>query len=276
MDCKHLQPRLLLFLHFLVTEEVIRILGIYRPEEYTEEFYTKYLHLLLSVFSNITRNLRELQYAAQLNFPRFCAPVKEGSATEKDIHKLWRSVEPYMKKSLHSVYLREISSCQYEKMHPEEQTTGELSWRSTVVASRKRTVELPFYSKFLLLAAYMASYNPPSTDRRYFVKNQGKGKKRRNCSQKEKPNNHLLGPKQFPLNRMLAIFYAIVDERVAPSAMIFSQIKSLVTLRLLAQLTKDDQLSEPKYKCLVSLDFIRTIARTVNFDVIGHLHDFNM
>lgn len=31
-------------------------------------------------------------------------------------------------------------------------------------------VELPFYSKFLLIAAYLASYNPARTDKRFFVK----------------------------------------------------------------------------------------------------------
>ena len=31
-------------------------------------------------------------------------------------------------------------------------------------------VELPFYSKYLLIAAYIASYNPVKSDRRFFKK----------------------------------------------------------------------------------------------------------
>lgn len=31
-------------------------------------------------------------------------------------------------------------------------------------------VELPYYSKFLLIAAYLASFNPARTDKRFFVK----------------------------------------------------------------------------------------------------------
>lgn len=31
-------------------------------------------------------------------------------------------------------------------------------------------MELPFYSKYLLIAAYLASYNPAKTDRRFFCK----------------------------------------------------------------------------------------------------------
>lgn len=34
-------------------------------------------------------------------------------------------------------------------------------------------VELPYYSKFLLIAAYLASYNPVRTDKRFFLKVKG-------------------------------------------------------------------------------------------------------
>lgn len=34
----------------------------------------------------------------------------------------------------------------------------------------KNQAELPYYSKYLLLAAYFASYNPATTDRRFFTK----------------------------------------------------------------------------------------------------------
>lgn len=40
-------------------------------------------------------------------------------------------------------------------------------------------------------------------------------------------SNHLLGPKPFPLDRLLAIFYSVVDSRVAPTASIFSQVRVL-------------------------------------------------
>ncbi|CAM2098584.1 unnamed protein product, partial [Caretta caretta] len=52
------------------------------------------------------------------------------------------------------------------------------------------------------------------------------------------------------------------------------KITSLVTLQLLTLVGHDDKLDGPKYKCTVSLDFIRAIARTVNFDIIKYLYDF--
>jgi origin recognition complex subunit 5 len=35
--------------------------------------------------------------------------------------------------------------------------------------SKRLNVELPFFSKFLLLAAFLASYNPAKTDKRFFM-----------------------------------------------------------------------------------------------------------
>ncbi|KAF0029957.1 hypothetical protein F2P81_019062 [Scophthalmus maximus] len=193
-----------------------------------------------------------------LHFPDY-SKVKE-----TDTHKLWRNIEPHLKKAMQTVYLREVSSLQWEQMQQmEEKETGVVRGLSA-----HTHIELPYYSKFLLIAAYLASYNPARTDKRFFLKT----------------SNHLLGPKPFPLDRLLAIFYSVVDNRVAPTASIFSQISSLVTLQLLAQVSHEDQLDAPKYKCAVSMDFICAISRecscfdlssrTVNFDIVKYLYDF--
>uniref|UniRef100_A0A6G1RBG5 Origin recognition complex subunit 5 n=1 Tax=Hypotaenidia okinawae TaxID=2861861 RepID=A0A6G1RBG5_9GRUI len=195
---------------------------------------------------------------------------------------------------MQTVYLREISSSQWERLQHDDGEAGQLKGLSA-----HTHVELPYYSKFLLIAAYLASYNPVRTDKRFFLKSlitleknptcvrhknlghkearskhHGKIRKTNFMKKHEKTSNHLLGPKPFPLDRLLAILYSIVDNRVAPTANIFSQITSLVTLQLLSIVGHNDQLDGPKYKCIVSLDFIRAIARTVNFDIIKYLYDF--
>ena len=40
------------------------------------------------------------------------------------------------------------------------------------------------------------------------------------------PNYQLLGPKPFPLDRLMAIFYSIIEEPVAPSADVYSQVST--------------------------------------------------
>ncbi|KAM4873989.1 origin recognition complex subunit 5 isoform 2-T2 [Thomomys bottae] len=246
-----------------------KILSHDHPPEYSADFYAAYINILLGVFYTVCRDLKELRHLAVLNFPKYCEPVVKGEAGERDTRKLWRNIEPHLKKAMQTVYLREISSSQWEKLQKDDTDPGQLKGLSAYTH-----VELPYYSKFILIAAYLASYNPARTDKRFFLKHHGKIKKTNFLKKHEKTSNHLLGPKSFPLDRLLAILYSIVDSRVAPTANIFSQITSLVTLQLLTLVGHDDQLDGPKYKCTVSLDFIRAIARTVNFDIIKYLYDF--
>uniref|UniRef100_A0A669BHY0 Origin recognition complex, subunit 5 n=1 Tax=Oreochromis niloticus TaxID=8128 RepID=A0A669BHY0_ORENI len=261
-----------LLLHFpdYSKSELQQILSQNVHPSYSAGFYSAYINILLGVFYSVCRDLRELRHLAALNFSKFCEPLAEGKVKETDTHKLWKHIEPHLKKAMQTVYLREVSSLQWEQMQQmEEEEAGALRGLSA-----HTHVELPYYSKFLLIAAYLASYNPARTDKRFFLKHHGKIRKTNFLKKNEKTSNHLLGPKPFPLDRLLAIFYSVVDSRVAPTASIFSQISSLVTLQLLAQVSHDDQLDAPKYKCAVSLDFICAIARTVNFDIVKYLYDF--
>ena len=46
------------------------------------------------------------------------------------------------------------------------------------VRSLVETLELPYYAKYLLVAAFLASYNSAKEDKRLFVKHHGKQRKR--------------------------------------------------------------------------------------------------
>ncbi|XP_072530214.1 origin recognition complex subunit 5 [Salminus brasiliensis] len=260
-----------LLLHFpdYTKAELLQILSLDSNPSYTPELYSSYINILLGVFFSVCRDLRELRHLAALNFSKFCEPLEKGEAKESDTHKLWRNIEPHLKRAMQTVYLREVSSVQWEQQQMDEKEATALRGLSA-----HAHVELPYYSKFLLIAAYLASYNPARTDRRFFLKHHGKLKKTNFLKKHEKTSNHLLGPKPFPLDRLLAIFYSVVDSRVAPTASVFSQISSLVTLQLLSQVGHDDQLDSPKYKCAVSFDFILAISRTVSFDIVRYLYDF--
>ncbi|RMC10364.1 hypothetical protein DUI87_13167 [Hirundo rustica rustica] len=249
-----------------------KILSQNHPPEYSADFYAAYINILLGVFYMVCRDLKELRHLAALNFSKYCEPVVRGeefwlaAANERDTRKLWKNIEPHLKKAMQTVYLREIS-------RSKQSSYINISYVRMGLSAHTH-MELPYYSKFLLIAAYLASYNPVRTDKRFFLKHHGKIRKTNFMKKHEKTSNHLLGPKPFPLDRLLAILYSIVDNRVAPTANIFSQITSLVTLQLLSMVGQNDQLDGPRYKCTVSLDFIRAIARTVNFDIIKYLYDF--
>ncbi|XP_052316451.1 origin recognition complex subunit 5-like isoform X2 [Oncorhynchus keta] len=261
-----------LLLHFpdYSKGELQQILSEDSHPSYSPELYSAFINILLGVFYSACRDLRELRHLAALHFSKFVEPLEQGKVKESDTHKLWRNIEPHLKKAMQTVYLREVSSVQWEQqLQMEEKEAGVVRGLSA-----HAHVELPYYSKFLLIAAYLASYNPARTDKRFFLKHHGKIKNTNFLKKHEKTSNHLLGPKPFPLDRLLAIFYSVVDSRVAPTASVFCQISSLVTLQLLNQVGHDDQLDAPKYKCSVSLDFILTISRTVSFDMVKYLYDF--
>lgn len=257
-------------------EQICEILSNDCPEGYSRNFYEGYINVILKTFFTVTRNLREMKHLAEINFEKYCEPLVEDPDTEISSLRLWRNIEPTLKEAMSSVYLREISGSKWQshcksRNNSDEVVNKKISTLTTAKYSLTR--ELPFYSKFLLIAAYFASYNQPKTDFRHFVKNQGKQKKKRITKKMEK-NRHLLGPKPFTLDRMLSIFFSIVGERVLPSAMIFSQISSLVSMRLVSRVSLDDQLDSPKYKCIAELDLVEKIGKTVNVDVMGYLDDF--
>lgn len=84
----------------------------------------------------------------------------------------------------------------------------------------------------------------------------------------------IIGPKPFQLDRLMAIFYSIVEGGASSSANILSQLSSLVTLNLLAKVSGDDQIDTPKYKCLVSLDFAMSVAKQVDMDMGEYLYEY--
>lgn len=85
-----------------------------------------------------------------------------------------------------------------------------------------------------------------------------------------------LGPRTFPIDRLMAIFYAILDEKVALTCNLMAQIPSLVHLKLLNFVTGENNIMDgnARLQCIVSLEFILQIGRNVGFNVRKYLGDF--
>jgi len=271
-----------IIVHFpqYVRDELTEIVAKALPGERPDSFKHGFAGMVLNVFETVTRSATELIHISVINYQEYCRPIQQGECTQDDVKKLWLNIEKPLRKCLSTVSLREISSSQYLAVQKEnekeesrlEETTDFRPLNTTNV--NRITVELPYYSKFLLISAYLASYNPQKSDKRFFVKHHGKQRKTvAMIKAKEKMNSQLTGPKPFPMDRMLAIFYNIVEDRVNPTANIYSQISSLVSLQLLTAIGLEC-LDQPKYKCNVSLDFIRNVCRTVHFDIYKYLYDY--
>lgn len=85
-----------------------------------------------------------------------------------------------------------------------------------------------------------------------------------------------LGPKSFPIDRLMAIFYAILDEKVPLTCNLMAQIPSLVHLKLLNFVSGESNIMEgsARLQCIVSHEFILQIGRNVGFNVREYLGDF--
>ncbi|KAI9483768.1 MAG: origin recognition complex [Benjaminiella poitrasii] len=260
-------------------EDTLKILQLdFKPTivnsiELDDEFYQGFLEVIYSILCHNCKDLNELRYFASLLFPVYAKPLQEGLVQKHETAKLYRYAQPYFAEATERLYLREISSAEWTNNDDKQK-------RSVSVA-----VELPYYTRFLLIAAYLASYNPPRFDIRYFAKttSEDRRRKRGGGTRKTKADNklggkmrqQLLGPKAFPVERMLAIFYSIIDDDTLEDTIdIQLQITSLTTLRLLFRTTSMDKLDGAKYKCNVNFEFIRTVAKSVKFEVDKYLYDF--
>ncbi|MCJ1244277.1 hypothetical protein MMC30_001475 [Trapelia coarctata] len=142
---------------------------------------------------------------------------------------------------------------------------------------------LPYYTSHLLLAAYLASHNPSRLDSTFFMKAASlKRRKRRTgpAAPKTRPSKHrkiqrkLLGPQAFILERMLAIFHAIVpDEIPGGTGDVMAQMAMLASRRLLVKTAAAADVLEQgtKWRVNVGWEYIVGVARGVRFELEGWL-----
>jgi origin recognition complex subunit 5 len=144
------------------------------------------------------------------------------------------------------------------------------------VVKKPNRIELPRLTRFLIIASYLASYNPSKLDVRFFTKG---SESRHKVSKKAihngtKKRQQLLGPRSFGLERMLAIFYSIVHDNVRTFADIHSQIANCISLKLILKISNKNNLDVVSMKSNVSFGLVKELGRSVDFDITQYLFDF--
>ncbi|KAH8238862.1 hypothetical protein KR038_005044 [Drosophila bunnanda] len=239
----------------------------------TEDFYNNYLNLFLSVFYKACRDLPELQLTARKCFAVYLEPVLDGAVEASDISRLWRHIAGPLRAALTQIYMRiekPLEECAESSASIEDQSVRKLA----------QSLELPYYAKFLLIAAFLASHNAANQDKRLFVKHHGKQRKRmQTVNARAKTTEKMsttLGPKSFSIDRLLAIFYAILEEKVGLTCNLLSQISTLVHLKLLSFVSGEQNIMDgsARLQCTVGLEFVLQIGKVVGFNVRQYLCDF--
>ncbi|KNZ56393.1 uncharacterized protein VP01_2413g2 [Puccinia sorghi] len=125
--------------------------------------------------------------------------------------------------------------------------------KGPVMYQRQKTTDtlslsLPVVARFLLVAAFIASFNPARTDLSLFLtsndgikKRQARGPRKIQPGQviRAKIRQRLLGPKMFTIGRLLAIFNAITDQEGIKfnEIDVLQQIGTLIQFKLLLKST---------------------------------------
>jgi len=229
-------------------------------------------------------------------WPRFCAAVWDSLAqnTARDLvaftdvcHKLWRPfVAPIIAGTYGTRDFTRLMVAQRRLFHDESVLLQSIiSTPSTT--SQQRSHELPYYAKWLLLAAYLASFNPTKLDSLYFMKSterkrrkKGGGTARsgaRRSSHSRKIPRHLQAPSAFTLDRLLAILHAILPHDHRSTIDTYHQIATLASLKLLVKgggIGSGDPLEAGgkwKVGAAVSWEYVQGLARSVDFGLVDYV-----
>jgi len=232
------------------------------PEDIMEKkAYISLINNVVQVIRSSTVDLRELRRVVQLLFPEFKA-VFVNSSTDA-FSKIKGK-------------LNEVASNIFMPFYTFEETKPKL---------KSGAMPLPLMCKYLLVACYMASYNPQSTDVLYFTSKKitKKRKKRRQTLQGEEDSADT-GPKWFPLERALNILISILAldygdytfAQQSGNVQLFSQLSTLKRLGLVkgrvSSHSSGEDLSNLFFICYADFSVIQRVSQDINFPVSKYLH----
>ena len=142
-------------------------------------FYGQFVNIFLNVFYKACRDITELTFLSNKSFVIYYTPVLNGEIACNDITNLWRNISKNLKNSLNTIYMRidNISSLELKSSF-EDCEMDPIIQEQNSKKQFAQNLELPFYGKFLLIAAFLASHNDAKSDKRLFMKHHGKERKR--------------------------------------------------------------------------------------------------
>ncbi|KAI5481716.1 Origin recognition complex, subunit 5 [Pseudohyphozyma bogoriensis] len=258
--------------------------------------------VISSTFSStIGTNLDELAYLCAKFWPKWLSCV-EGPAqiSHKDIPRLHQQIKSDLLAELSLLSAPHLSLAT-DTLPPPLLLGAPLPLsptKSTTTPSLPTAAlakSLPVLSRLLLIASYYASYNPPKSDVRCFVKKDDEIAKKGTKAKRGSPKKvtvgggkatvraQLVGGKAFPIERLLAIFKSIAEDGEEAYAVhtidVGMLVTTLVQLKLLTRVSAADKMMDGvKLKCRLTRDTVGMLAKSVKFssweDYLWDKHEF--
>ncbi|GAB7351314.1 hypothetical protein MBLNU459_g1728t1 [Dothideomycetes sp. NU459] len=223
-----------------------------------------------SLASGAARDILSFQAIATKLWRPFVAPIVDGTFGTRDFSRLMVSQRKLFQAD--DILLDRVVGDSPDTLAPSSQ--NKLSTTQH---------DLPYYSKWLLCAAYLASFNPVRSDSIHFAKaaerrrrKKGGGTMARRESNKgaRKIPRHLLAPSPFPIDRLFAILHAVLPHDLTPTIDLYTQLATLCSLRLLvrtAVVGGDVLESGGKWKVAFGWDYARRLAQGLDFDITDYV-----
>ncbi|KAJ3748637.1 origin recognition complex subunit 5 C-terminus-domain-containing protein [Lentinula detonsa] len=147
------------------------------------------------------------------------------------------------------------------------------------------SASLPRLSQFILVAAYIASVNPVKSDLRLFGRGADEKKRRRRPAKRQMANakpksgsvkipQRFLGPSPFPLERLIAILGALVEENDSNASEVNDSRNNpsdLLDFRIAGERTDYEVTRVGVYASIAQLTSLRLLVRTTSADKLDGL-----
>lgn len=241
--------------------------------------YTSFLGQVLPSLMRMSVNLRDLGFLTNILYSKYIGPIEGGLCSPSERRVLWQFFSGIFRAVTQAYQMGD------DVWRALEQSTEPSGIKGN--ATRKQGVldfEIPYDSKVLLLAAFIASRNPASLDASMF-ENKKVGKRRRNALASDRQvvaaqEARLKAPGPFPLERLIYIYNCLLDvvddghfasrsERCL-GASFFQQLNGLVGLKLVSRVSPDP-LDATRYRCNLDESVAEILSRNVKIPLHGFL-----
>ncbi|KAJ3507727.1 hypothetical protein NLJ89_g6139 [Agrocybe chaxingu] len=282
--------------------------------------YTHFIITLCDICFPFTHDPQELQYIAAARWPGFVKPVIDAYSQQLDERmdedgleftppseevrvRLIRYFNPTFTSALEALLPRLTNATDWAKANEPPPNLLSLPRTSSAITSSTSKADsssiraLPRMSKFILVASFLASTNPPKSDLRMFGRGLDEKKRRRRATAKtsgktksgaaSKIPQRLLGPAAFALDRMIAILGGLLEENDVDTRMgglakefkipgeytdteigrvgVYSTVMELASMGLLHRTSPPDRLDgPPMFKCAVSYETTLLLAKELD------------
>lgn len=266
------QPLLIYFPSYTRSDLATILTHLLSSDSIPLAIISSFIDMALHIFYPQCNRISELYRILSFFMSRYVQPLyleHTGSGSDPSeilATKIFKAIQPYFKHASHYYF-------QYLSLDPVHSNLSDSDWPSL---HARGINDLSPMTRYLLIASYLASYNPSKMDSRLFGDSESIPSRQRLREEAFESGKRLplAVPRIFPLERMLAIFHNIVDSEEISSQChmnLYTQLATLFDMGLIQRIGPLERLDEVKCRCQVSLEYIEQISKSLQFDIQSYL-----